>query len=446
MSWRETSLLARSLDILVTDQPAEARLAGLLELLGETVGARRVAILAASGERRIAVAAMPDEDPADALALAAWLDANAPASRAERAARGPADVSIARAATAGTPPPAAIDEAERHYAWLEIPSSGRVILGFELPDAEGIPSVARQLPPQLARHAAVALALVSQQAAVEREAAELRARDHERERYVSTVAHDLRTPLTGLAGYLDLISDGRVDDPAVQADFIERSREIVETMAELVADLLEMSRIEAGSLALELEPFSVAEVAGRVLDSLQPIALKGSVELRSDLPPRVRAAVGDRRRVAQILTNLAANALKFTGQGGRVEIAGWFEGLVALIAVRDDGPGIAGDDKARIFERFYRLPGHARITGTGLGLPIARELARAMGGWLDVASVLDSGSSFVLVLPGPAEVEWPVLMAAHEAALAAEEVRLEEAAVIRAMRLAGSDPAEAGTG
>ena len=459
MSWRETTLLARSLDILVAEQPAEARLAGLLDLLAETVGARRVAILAASGERRIAVVTDPDEDPGEALALAGWLDAHAPASRAERAARGLAEVSIARSADR---PPAAgraravqarpararpatdtPEQAERHYAWLEIPSSGRVILGFELTDAEGSATVGRQLPPQLARHAAVALALVSQQAAVEREAADLRARDHERERYVSTVAHDLRTPLTGLAGYLDLIADGRVDDPAVQADFIERSRVIVETMAELVADLLEMSRIEAGSLDLELEPFSVAEVAGRVLDSLRPIALNGKVELRSDLPPRVRAAVGDRRRVAQILTNLGGNALKFTAEGGRVEIAGWFDGLIALVAVRDDGAGIAGEDRARIFERFYRLPGHARIIGTGLGLPIARELARAMGGWLDVASVLDSGSSFVLALPGPAEVDRAVLMSTLEAALAAEEIRLEEAAVIRAMRQAGSDRPEA---
>ena len=453
MSWRETTLLARSLDILVADLSAEARLAGLLDLLAGTVGARRAAVLAASGERRIAVVAAHDEDPADALALAGWLDAHGPGSRAERAARGPAAVAIARTASAPTPSepsrraparsaPAGSRPTDHHYAWIEIPSSGRVILGFDLPAAADIEMVGRQLPPQLARHAAVALALVSEQVAVEREAADLRARDRERERYVSTVAHDLRTPLTGLAGYLDLIGDGRVDDPAVRSDFLEHSREIVETMADLVSDLLEMSRIEAGNLNLELEPFSVADVAGRVLDGLRPIGLKRNVEIRSDLPPRIRAAVGDRRRVAQILTNLAGNALKFTAEGGRIELAGWFDGRVALIAVRDDGSGIAAEDRAQIFERFYRLPGHARITGTGLGLPIARELARAMGGWLDVASVIDSGSSFVLALPGPTDVETALLMTTLEAALAAEEIRLEEAAVIRAMRLAEAARAE----
>jgi signal transduction histidine kinase len=137
--------------------------------------------------------------------------------------------------------------------------------------------------------------------------------------------------------------------------------------------------------------------------------------------------------VEQILTNLAGNALKFTDDGGTVEIAGWFHGQVALVAVRDDGAGIASEDRPRIFERFFRLPGHTRITGTGLGLPIARELARAMGGELDVASVPDAGSSFVLALSGPADVDIDVLRSSLRAALAAEEIRLEEAAVIRAM-------------
>jgi signal transduction histidine kinase len=443
---RETTLLARSLDILVADLPAEARLAALLGLLADTVGARRAAVLSVAPERRIAVAVGELEESADALALAAWLDARGPGSRAERAAAAPAAITIARATGPGQRPAQHAADAAQHYAWVEIPSSGRVVLGFELASAAAVENVAGRLPSQMARHAAVALALVTDQMAGEAGAANLEARDRERERYVSTVAHDLRTPLTGLAGYLELIAEGKVEDPAIRADFMERSREIVETMANLVADLLEMSRIEAGNLALELAPFSIADVSRRVLNALRPIALKHEVDLRADLPPRIRAAVGDRRRVEQILTNLAGNALKFTPQGGTIEIAGWFDGRVALVAVRDDGGGIEAEDRPRIFERFYRLPGHSRITGTGLGLPIARELARAMSGDLDVASVPESGSSFVLALPGPADVEPEILRASLEAALGAEEMRLEEAAVIRAMRAAqhgGSDPAPA---
>ncbi|HLY15367.1 MAG TPA: HAMP domain-containing sensor histidine kinase [Candidatus Limnocylindrales bacterium] len=433
---RETTLLARSLDILVDDRPAEGRLAALLGLLAHTVGAGRAAVLSVAPERRIAVAAGEDEDPAAALALAAWLDARGPGSRAERAAAAPATITIVRAGSTDRQPQRSAPDADRHYAWVEIPSSGRVVLGFELASAAAVETVGDRLPSQMARHAAVALALVTDQMAGERTAGDLEARDRERERYVSTVAHDLRTPLTGLAGYLELIADGRVEDPAIRSDFLERSREIVETMADLVADLLEMSKIEAGNLALDLAPFSIADVSRRVLGTLKPIGLKRSVDLRSDLPPRIRAAVGDRRRVEQILTNLTGNALKFTPEGGTVEIAAWFDGRVALLAVRDDGAGIDAEDRPRIFERFYRLPGHARITGTGLGLPIARELARAMGGDLDVASVLESGSSFVLALPGPAAVELDVLRASLDAALSDEENHLEEAAVIRAMRAA----------
>jgi anti-sigma regulatory factor (Ser/Thr protein kinase) len=157
------------------------------------------------------------------------------------------------------------------------------------------------------------------------------------------------------------------------------------------------------------------------------------------MPPRLRVAVADRRRVEQILTNLAANALKFTPPGGSVEIAGRFEGLVAVLIVRDDGPGIPFEDRDLIFERFHRMATHERITGTGLGLPIARDLARRMDGDLDVASVPGGGSSFVLVLPGPAAVEPDVLAATLAETLLDEETALDERVVRRALTIAGRE-------
>jgi len=270
---------------------------------------------------------------------------------------------------------------------------------------------------------------------------ELRAREAERERFVSTVAHELRTPLTGLSGYLDLILDGRVGDAAVEREFLERGRTIVGSMAGLVGDLLELSRIESGSLQLETSAFSIAEVMSTVASGLLPIALDRGVDLRSDPPPRLHAATGDRRRVEQILTNLAANALKFGSDGGRVELAGRSEGAVAIIAVRDDGAGIEPDDRSRIFERFYRLTDHERVTGTGLGLPIARELARAMGGDLDVASLPEVGSSFVLVMPGPVGADPTVIADTLRQALAAESERLNDRALRRAGAKASAETA-----
>jgi signal transduction histidine kinase len=149
-----------------------------------------------------------------------------------------------------------------------------------------------RLPPNLARHAAVALALVTESLSTERDLAELRAAERERGRFVSTVAHELRTPLTGLGGYLDLILDGQVDDPAVQREFLERGQSIVGSMNVLVGDLLEMSRLEAGSIDLLSEPFSVADALGAVADGLMPIALDRGVHLDTTLPPRTPSSTG----------------------------------------------------------------------------------------------------------------------------------------------------------
>lgn len=465
----EAALLARALDVLVADGPAESRLAGLLDLLARTVGARRAAVLSGSPERRVAVSIGPYEDEADARLLAAWLDAEAPRSRAERAASGRAPIMFARLAdpvattdedgedgalAGGDPETPGDDEVETattpavaaqirrlppdaRFALIDIPSTGHVVLGFEMTDEDGVLALAERLPPTLARHAAVVLALVTEQLAQAAELDALRGRDAEREQFVSTVAHDLRTPLTGLSGYLDLIADGKVEDPAVEREFIERSRLIVDTMGDLVGDLLELSRLDAGNLRFDLRPFSVAEVGTRVIAALAPLALERRIDLRSDLPPRMRAATGDRRAVQRVLTNLLGNALKFTPEGGHVELAGSFDGAFAVLAVRDDGPGIAAEDRALIFERFYRVDAHSTVGGTGLGLAIARDLARAMGGDLAVASVADSGSSFVLVLPGPAQIGDQSIATVLERALADEEVLLEEAAVLRAIRSSG---------
>jgi signal transduction histidine kinase len=278
----------------------------------------------------------------------------------------------------------------------------------------------------------VAQTLVTDALAAERELHALRANEAERARFVSNVAHELRTPLTGLSGYLDLILDGRVGDPAVEREFLERGRTIVASMDALVGDLLELSKLESGTLSLELGAFSVADALSAVATSLHPIALARGVDLQTDSPPRLRTATGDRRRVEQILTNLAANAIKFGGDRTSVELTGRFAGAVAIVAIRDEGPGIEPDDRTRIFERFYRMADHARVTGTGLGLPIARDLARAMGGELEVASLPGTGSSFVLILPGPAGPIAPAVIAAAVAdAIAAETERLHTVAALR---------------
>lgn len=425
----ETRLLARALDVLAAAGGPEARLAGLLDLLADTVGAERAAVVADGAARRVAVAATDATDQPEAIALATWLDAAAPRSRARRAAAGPAPISVTLRAERPRSPVAAAP----HYACLAIPSAGEVTLGFAFSEPVAPETIALRLPPALARHAAVALALVTEALSTEREIQGLRANEAEGASFVSTVAHELRTPLTGLSGYLDLILDGRVEDAEVVREFLERGRTIVASMDALVGDLLELSRLESGTMALDSGPFSVADALGAVASSLHPIALSRGVRLTTEAPPRLRAATGDRRRVEQILTNLAANALKFGGDGAGIELSGRFEGPVAVLAIRDEGPGIEPADAERIFERFYRMADHERVTGTGLGLPIARDLARAMGGELGLASLPGTGSSFVLVLPGPAGSIAPALLAdAVSRALADETERLHTVAALRA--------------
>jgi signal transduction histidine kinase len=429
----ETRLLALSLDVLASDRPAEGRLAGLLDILADTVGADRAAVVTEGDQRRVAVAASGPDDLGPATDLATWLDAAAPRSRARRAAAAPAEVVVATRSHGPAPTRRRTAATEPSYGWLSIPGAGDVTLGFAFARAADAATVADRLPPKLARHAAVALALVTESMATERELAALHAVEAERARYVSTVAHELRTPLTGLSGYLDLILDGHVDDEAIEHEFLERGRSIVESMSALVGDLLELSRLESGSLVLESAPFSVADALHTVGSGLLPIALDRGVHLETTPPARIRTATADRRRVEQILTNLAANALKYGADGGEVELTGRFDGQVAIIAVRDEGPGVGADDRARIFDRFYRMADHERVTGTGLGLSISRDLARAMGGDLDVASVLGVGSAFVLVLPGPsAPVDPVVIAAATDTAVAGETERLEGLGAVRA--------------
>ena len=271
----ERALLARALDVLAGADAPEQRLAGLLDLLAQTVGAERAAVVADGVARRVAVAA---SGPGDRDAAIATRDlarfGGAPESRAARG-RGPRP-DLRRAASRRRPmrrrhPRTAAGSTRADpptdlvYACLTIPSAGEVTIGFSFRESIDAAVLAERLPPALARHAAVALTLVTDALAKERELATLRAVESQRAPFVSTVAHELRTPLTGLSGYLDLILEGRVGDAEVEREFMVRGRTIVGSMAALVDDLLELSRLESGTIVLEQEPFSVAEALNAVV-------------------------------------------------------------------------------------------------------------------------------------------------------------------------------------
>lgn len=445
----ERLLLVRALDVLAGPGDAASQVAEILAMLARVVNARRAAIVTDRPTRRVLVNAGPGEEPADARELAAWLDARAARPAAVRAAAAPAEITVVRsrrgpaddvaAATGGPLTPVAGDPTDR-FVRLDVPRAA-VQLGLELASTADAAAVAARLPASTLRHVLAALSIATARAADETERATLRSRERERERFISMVAHELRTPLAGLGGYLDLLAAGTVDDPAVGLEFVQRGQGIVERMAQLVGDLLELSRIEAGSLRLEIEACSLAEICERALAPLAPLAAGRGVRLVSDLPPRIRTARVDRRRVEQIVANLVANACKFSPDGGLVELDVLVVGPVALLIVRDEGAGIERADVERVFRPFVRLDGHERVPGTGLGLPISRDLARAMGGDVVVASVPASGSSFIVGLPAVADVPRSAIATAIEAAADAEETELEERAILRALRSSAVDAA-----
>jgi PAS domain S-box-containing protein len=220
--------------------------------------------------------------------------------------------------------------------------------------------------------------------------------------FVSIVAHELRTPMTSIKGYTDLILSGAAGPVAeAQAQFLRVIRTSVERLATLVGDLLDISRIEAGRVKFDIRPLCMDEVARDVVVSLQGEIARRNLELEVDIPPQLPMVRGDRNRIEQVLTNLVSNAYKYTPPGGHIILALRHVDGELQVDVSDNGIGIAPADLDRVFERFYRAD-HALVTeqtGTGLGLSIAKSIVEVHGGRIWVRSELGKGSTFSFSLP-----------------------------------------------
>jgi two-component system phosphate regulon sensor histidine kinase PhoR len=224
--------------------------------------------------------------------------------------------------------------------------------------------------------------------------------DRVRRDFVANASHELRTPLTSIRGFVEALEDGALDEPPTAKRFLGKIHAHADRMAALVADLLELSRLEAGERPLELETVSPADVASGVAASLEPLASERAVAV-SVVDQGCPAIVTDPEALRRILENLVENAIKYTRNGGRVEVkAGPGPDGSVVVAVEDDGPGIADEHLPRIFERFYRVD-KARsreIGGTGLGLAIVRHLSESLGGRVAVES-RPGLTRFTLALP-----------------------------------------------
>ncbi|MCG8967238.1 MULTISPECIES: MtrAB system histidine kinase MtrB [Streptomyces] len=223
-------------------------------------------------------------------------------------------------------------------------------------------------------------------------------------RFVSDVSHELRTPLTTVRMAADVIHDARVDFDPVTARSAELLADQLDRFETLLADLLEISRFDAGAAALEAEPIDLREVVRRVVSGAEPLAERKGTRIRvvGDQQPVVAEA--DARRVERVLRNLVVNAVEH-GEGQDVVVRLAAAGGAVAVAVRDYGVGLKPGEATRVFSRFWRAdPARARTTGgTGLGLSIALEDARLHGGWLQAWGEPGGGSQFRLTLPRTAD-------------------------------------------
>jgi signal transduction histidine kinase len=213
--------------------------------------------------------------------------------------------------------------------------------------------------------------------------------------FLMSVSHELRTPLTAIRGHVDALREGVVEDPELREHSLEVIAAEAERLSRLVGDILDLAKLDAHRFTLLEEEVDMESLCERAYTTFADEARRRSIEYRREIAARpVLQTDGD--RVLQIISNLLSNAFRWTPDGGRVELSLEQTNGSVRVAVDDSGPGIGAEDRERIFRPFVSRDGAG---GTGLGLTIARELAVALGGRIELATEEGRGSRFELVLP-----------------------------------------------
>jgi len=221
-----------------------------------------------------------------------------------------------------------------------------------------------------------------------------------RQEFLSNISHELRTPLTSILAFVETLEEGALEDAENNRHFLSIIRRNGERMRNLIADILELSQIESGNIALKRKDVKLGQLVDDILTSLSSMAATREITLINEIEPS-STVLADRKRLEQMLTNLVDNAIRFNRRGGSVTVADSLVPGKHFIYVSDTGEGILPEQIHRIFERFYRVD-RARsrdIGGTGLGLAIVKHLARLHRGEVSVESELSVGTKFTIDLP-----------------------------------------------
>jgi two-component system phosphate regulon sensor histidine kinase PhoR len=216
---------------------------------------------------------------------------------------------------------------------------------------------------------------------------------------VANVSHELRTPIAALKALVETLEEGALDDPPAARDFLRRIHVEVDGLAQLVAELLELSRVESGRAQLTLEAVEPDDLVRSAAERLRPQAERLGIGLTWDATADLTPVLADRTRVEHVLLALIHNAVKFTPPGGTVQARVQADGAFARFSVADTGAGILAEDLPRIFERFYKVDRARAAAGTGLGLAIAKHVVQALGGEIWAESEVGQGTTVHFTLP-----------------------------------------------
>jgi len=228
---------------------------------------------------------------------------------------------------------------------------------------------------------------------------EVRRIERVRRDFVANVSHELRTPLASIKAVIETLQGGALDDRAAAEDFLSRADLEVDRLAQMVEELLELSRIESGEVPLAREPVDLTAVVTRAIARLSAQAGKQEVVLAAEIEAGLPAVTGDAERLERAVVNLIHNAIKFTPPGGTVDVSVTLSGASVSVFVVDTGAGISPEDLPRVFERFYKTDQSRHGGGTGLGLAVVKHTVEAHGGTVTAESEPGRGSTFSFVIP-----------------------------------------------
>jgi len=235
-----------------------------------------------------------------------------------------------------------------------------------------------------------------------RDITQLKEIDKIKSQFVSMVAHELRAPLAAIKGWLEIVITGEGGgDEEQQKQWLERARDRSDSLLALVNDLLEINRMEAGKIAQKMESVQVTDIVRKILDFMKPEAEKKSITIVDKLPENLPLIQADKRDMEKLFTNLITNAIKYNTENGSVTIEGEVDGSFVCCRVKDSGIGISPENLDHIFDDFYRADDERvrKITGTGLGLTIAKKIVDSHFGRIGVESKVGQGSAFSVCLP-----------------------------------------------